>query len=130
MTNFVHFTDLPKSVLGLLSNFVHFIHPYMNPLPCLEYFLRFEFNMDLFASPRIFKNWLNVSSVHKCLLKVYTTSIVLSMGPAQVWQQKYYKNVCHAVLTFCLTQGRPFHFFLVLLLLTLNILCKSYCECH
>ena len=33
ITNFVHLTDPQKSVLGLLSNFVHFIHPYMNPLP-------------------------------------------------------------------------------------------------
>ena len=32
-TNFAHFTEPQKSVLGLLSNFVHFIHPYMNPLP-------------------------------------------------------------------------------------------------
>ena len=28
-----HFIEPKKSVLGLLSNFVHFIHPYMNPLP-------------------------------------------------------------------------------------------------
>ena len=33
ITKFVHFTDTQKSALGLLSNFLHFIHPYMNPLP-------------------------------------------------------------------------------------------------
>ena len=33
MTNFDHFIDSQKSVLSLLSNFVHFIHLYMNPLP-------------------------------------------------------------------------------------------------
>ena len=28
---FVHFIDPEKPVLGLMNNFVHFIHPYMNP---------------------------------------------------------------------------------------------------
>ena len=32
MKNFAHFTDPQKSLFGLLSNFVHFNHPYMNPL--------------------------------------------------------------------------------------------------
>ena len=30
---FVHFIDPKKPVPGLMNNFVHFIHPYMNPLP-------------------------------------------------------------------------------------------------
>ena len=29
----VHFIDAEKHMRGLMSNFVHFIHPYMNPLP-------------------------------------------------------------------------------------------------
>ena len=32
-TNFAHFIDPKKPVFGFLSNFVHFIHLYMNPLP-------------------------------------------------------------------------------------------------
>ena len=30
---FVHIIDLEKPVRGLMNNFVHFIHPYMNLLP-------------------------------------------------------------------------------------------------
>ena len=40
-----------------------------------------------------------------------------------VWQQGYHNNVCHVVWMFWLTLGRSLHFFLVLLLLTLNIIC-------
>ena len=32
----VHFIDAEKHMRGLMSNFVHFIHPYMNPLLLLE----------------------------------------------------------------------------------------------
>ena len=35
--NFVHFIDPQKLVLGLMSDFVHFIHPYTNPLPKFRY---------------------------------------------------------------------------------------------
>ena len=40
-----------------------------------------------------------------------------------VWRQWYHNNVCHVAWTFRLTLGRSFHFFLVLLLLALNIIC-------
>ena len=33
---FVHFIDLEKTLCGLMSSFVHFIHLYMNPLPFYE----------------------------------------------------------------------------------------------
>ena len=32
---FVHFIDPEKPVRGLMNNFIHFIHPYMNPLPAV-----------------------------------------------------------------------------------------------
>ena len=40
-----------------------------------------------------------------------------------VWQQEYHNNVCHVVWKFWLTFCRSLHFFLGLLLLTLNIIC-------
>ena len=40
-----------------------------------------------------------------------------------VWQQWYHNNICHVAWMFRLTLGRSFHFFLVLLLLALNIIC-------
>ena len=36
MTNFVYFIDPQIYVLDLLCNFVHFIHPCMNPLPLTQ----------------------------------------------------------------------------------------------
>ena len=40
-----------------------------------------------------------------------------------VWQHGYHNNVRHIVWIFWLTLGRSLHFFLVLLLLTLNMIC-------
>ena len=94
---------------------------------CPGYFFKFTFSIDLFISPKIFKNRLNVYSAHKCLFKVYTRSIALGVGPVQFWQQGYHNNVCHVVLRFWLTLGRSLHYFLFLLLLNLNILCSILC---
>ena len=66
---------------------------------------------------------MNVNSAHKCLFKVYTRSMALGVGPFQISQQGYHSNVCHVVLRFRLTLCRSLQYFLVLLLLTLNILC-------
>ena len=54
--------------------------------------------------------------------KFVARSITLGVGPVPIWQQEYQKNVCHVILRFWLTLGRSLHYFLVLLLLTLNIL--------
>ena len=65
---------------------------------------------------------MNVNSAHKCLFKADTISIALGVRPVQIWQQGHQSNFCHIVLKFWLTLGRPLHYFLVLLWLTLNIL--------
>ena len=66
---------------------------------------------------------MNVNSAHKCLFKVYTRSITLGVGPVQIWEQGYQNNVFNVVLRVWLTLTRSLHYFLVLLLLTFNILC-------
>ena len=90
---------------------------------CLAYFFRFTFSIDLLIFPNFFTNYLNVNSALKCLFKVYTRTIGLGVGSVQIWQQAHHNNVCHVVLRFWLTLDRSLHYFLVLLLLTLNILC-------
>ena len=64
---------------------------------------------------------MNVNFAHNCLFKVYTSSIALCMGPVQI-SYGYNNNFCHVVLRLWLTLGRFLHYFLVLSLLTLNIL--------
>ena len=86
-------------------------------------FFRFTFSIDLFISPNSFKNWFNVNSAHRCLFEVYTKSTALGLGPVQSWQQEYSNNVSYVVFRFWLTLGWSLHYFLALLLLTLNILC-------
>ena len=89
---------------------------------CFGYFFRFTISIDLFVSSNIFESLLNVNPAHKFLFKVCTTSIAFSVRPVQIWQQEYHSNVCHVALRFWLTLGKSLHYFMVVLLLTLNIL--------
>ena len=89
---------------------------------CFGYFFRFTISIDLFVSPNIFESLLNVNPAHKFLFKVCTTSIAFSVRPVQIWQQEYHSNVCLVALRFWLTLGKSLHYFMVVLLLTLNIL--------
>ena len=73
-------------------------------LNLLRVFFRFAFFVDHF----LLLPFLNINGM---------SSIT------SVWQQWYHNNVCHVVWMFRLTLGRSFHFFLVLLLLALNIIC-------
>ena len=66
---------------------------------------------------------MNVKPARKCLFNVYTRSIALGVVPVQIWQQGYHSNVCHVILRFWLVLGRSLHYFLIFLLLTLNIIC-------
>ena len=91
---------------------------YVNVLDCFELHLLLRV-----ISPSIFKNWLNINYAHKCLFRVYTRSNALGVRPGQIWQQGYHNNACHVAFSFSLTWGRSLYYFLVLLLLTLNILC-------
>ena len=91
-------------------------------LKLLQVFFQIYIYYRPFISPNILKDQLNVNSAHKCLFKVYTRSIALSVGLVQIWYQGYHNNICHVLLRFWLTLGRSLHYILVLLLLTLNIL--------
>ena len=68
---FVHFVDAEKPVRGLMNNFVHFIHPYMNPLPMY-------FNFTTFLTGNGNLKWKNLCSVpFKQILRRYSTYSVL-----------------------------------------------------
>ena len=66
-------------------------------------------------------NWM--WTLTRQLFKVCTRSIALGVGPVQIWQHGYHSNVYHVVLRFWLPLGRSLYYFLVFLLLTLNIFC-------
>ena len=55
---------------------------------------------------------MRAKTAYKCLLKVYTRSIVLGVWPIQIWQEVNHSNVCRAILMFWLTLGRFFSLFL------------------
>ena len=52
---FVHFIDPEKPVRVLMNNFVHFIHPYMDPLPKIQFLRKIKYLRNIWFSAHPYK---------------------------------------------------------------------------